>query len=135
MTATGLSNFDKGWSDAHFVSFLLYYYCTLIAEVNKVQEGPGFNSLLHSIQLKRQKSLPSLQMKNQIETCWTFETFFTLWVLTLSGTRQGTFICMSLLDQILSADLFKKKSNFFGGENWPPALLIKALSLYSSKSN
>ena len=25
---TDLSNFDKRWSDAHFVSFLFYYYCT-----------------------------------------------------------------------------------------------------------
>ena len=28
--------------------------------------------------------------------------------LTLSGTGQGTFTCMSLLDQILSADFFFK---------------------------
>ena len=25
---TDLSNFDKQWSEAHFVSFLFYYYCT-----------------------------------------------------------------------------------------------------------
>ena len=25
--ATDLSNFSKGWSGAHFVSFLSYYYC------------------------------------------------------------------------------------------------------------
>ena len=24
---TNLSNFDKQWSDAHFLSFLFYYYC------------------------------------------------------------------------------------------------------------
>ena len=37
--------------------------------------------------------------------------------LTLSGTGQGTFHLVSLLDQILSADFFSKISKPFGGEN------------------
>ena len=28
LLTTDLSNFDKRWSDAHFVSFWYYYYCT-----------------------------------------------------------------------------------------------------------
>ena len=27
---TDLSNFDKRWSDAHFVPFISYYYCTIL---------------------------------------------------------------------------------------------------------
>ena len=38
--------------------------------------------------------------------------------LTLSGTGQGIFTLMFLLDQILSADFFSKISNSFAGENW-----------------
>ena len=38
--------------------------------------------------------------------------------LTLFGTGGDTFIPLSLLDQILSADFFQKRPNFFGGENW-----------------
>ena len=34
-------------------------------------------------------------------------------ILTLPGTGQGTFICMSLLDLILSAELFSKISKLF----------------------
>ena len=34
---TDLTNFDKRWSDAHFVSFLFYYHCkkknTVIDEI------------------------------------------------------------------------------------------------------
>ena len=39
---------------------------------------------------------------------------------TLSGTEQGIFTCMSLLDQILSAEFFSKISKF-----WRPVQLIK----------
>ena len=37
--------------------------------------------------------------------------------LTLFGTGGDTFIPLSFLDQILSADFFQKFPNFFGGEN------------------
>ena len=35
--------------------------------------------------------------------------------LTLSGTGQGTFHLLNLLDQILSPDFFSKFPNIFGG--------------------
>ena len=37
--------------------------------------------------------------------------------LTLSGTGQGTFHLVSLLDQILSSEFFSNIPNSFGGEN------------------
>ena len=33
LTTTDLSNFDKWWSDAHFVSFLFYYYYRFCLEI------------------------------------------------------------------------------------------------------
>ena len=47
--------------------------------------------------------------------------------LTLFCTGGDTFIPLSFLDQILSADFFQKFPNFFGGENWHPAQLIEFL--------
>ena len=38
-------------------------------------------------------------------------------LLTLSGTGQGIFTPLSLLDQILSADFFFNFQTLFGGEN------------------
>ena len=42
---------------------------------------------------------------------------FCIFNLTLSGTGQGIFIPLSLLDQNLSAESFSKIPNPFGGEN------------------
>ena len=38
--------------------------------------------------------------------------------LTLIDMRGDTFISLSFLDQILSADFLSKLSKHFGGENW-----------------
>ena len=38
--------------------------------------------------------------------------------LTLIGMSGATFISLSLLDQILSADFYQKFPNFFRDENW-----------------
>ena len=53
--------------------------------------------------------------------------------LTLFGTGGDTFIPLSLLDQILSADFFQKRPNFFWrwklksiGLFWHPAKLIES---------
>ena len=48
------------------------------------------------------------------------DRFSTLMGLTLFGICTGgdTFIPLSFLDQILSADFLQKFPNFFGGENW-----------------
>ena len=35
-----LSHFDKGWSDAHFASFLFYYYCkSALKSVQSIQQS------------------------------------------------------------------------------------------------
>mgnify|MGYP007048731948 CR=1 FL=1 len=37
MAAADLSNFDKRWSDAHFVSFLFYYYYMQNFKISQIQ--------------------------------------------------------------------------------------------------
>ena len=39
---TDLSNFDKRWSDAHFGSFLFYYYCTVMCKDKGLRKNYGF---------------------------------------------------------------------------------------------
>ena len=41
-----------------------------------------------------------------------------MYELTLIGMRGDTFISLSFLDQILSADFLSKLSKLFEGENW-----------------
>ena len=47
MTAD-LSNFDKQWSDAHFVSFLFYYYCKYRFNNTKIDKNKVDNTKDHT---------------------------------------------------------------------------------------
>ena len=99
---TSLSNFDKRWSDAHFVSFIFYYYCStssilhercILHSVKRNQEvylkyvaENFFKHIIYLLVSKAQECLTcqlNLKNKNAIsKRCWNSwflsqKTFFT----------------------------------------------------------
>ena len=120
LTTTDLSNFDKWWSDVHFVSFLFHYYC--------IRDPIIHENMVHTVQgvskLESKLALTDSKMKvrfcsNVVLKFWDYRNFWHyLQPAFMKSTHPSIAVFQVCSKQywfelLLTADINTKRGHMF----------------------